>query len=113
LHCSSGEAEAPSQPTDKYAGFEGIKATAFDKPFGYSRFKHSTCRNRFSTRTIIRNVLLHPSVIAFAWPRVEQDVKPYIDRAHAPRCKVTFMAGGVAEAMKRTKAGADVIIVQG
>src|SRR4029453_9881743 len=35
---------------------------------------------------------LRPSVIAFAWPRPEQDVKPYVERAHA---------------------GADVIIAQG
>src|SRR5262249_57395648 len=37
---------------------------------------------------------LQPSVIAFAWPRPEQDVKPYVERAHAAGCKVTFMAGG-------------------
>jgi NAD(P)H-dependent flavin oxidoreductase YrpB (nitropropane dioxygenase family) len=56
---------------------------------------------------------LHPSVIAFAWPRAEQDVKPYIERAHAAGCKVTFMAGGVAEAVKAANAGGDVIIAQG
>jgi NAD(P)H-dependent flavin oxidoreductase YrpB (nitropropane dioxygenase family) len=55
----------------------------------------------------------HPSVIAFAWPRAEQDVKPYIDRAHAAGCKVTFMAGGVPEAVKAAAAGADVIVAQG
>ena len=32
---------------------------------------------------------LQPSVIAFAWPSAEQDVKPYVERAHAagPRHK--------------------------
>src|SRR6516165_4623598 len=55
----------------------------------------------------------HPSVIAFAWPRAEQDVKPYIDRAHAAGCKVTFMAGVVPEAVKAAEAGADVIVAQG
>jgi NAD(P)H-dependent flavin oxidoreductase YrpB (nitropropane dioxygenase family) len=56
---------------------------------------------------------LQPSAIAFAWPRAEQDAKPHIDRAHAAGCKVTFMAGGVPEAVKAAEAGADVIIAQG
>jgi NAD(P)H-dependent flavin oxidoreductase YrpB (nitropropane dioxygenase family) len=56
---------------------------------------------------------LRPSVIAFAWPRAEQDVKPYIDRAHNAGCKVTFMASGVPQAVKAAEAGADVIVAQG
>ena len=56
---------------------------------------------------------LEPCVIAFAWPAAEQDVKPYVERAHAAGCKVTFMAGGVPEAVKAARAGADVIIAQG
>jgi len=56
---------------------------------------------------------LRPAVIAFAWPSAEQDVKPYVERAHAAGCKVTFMAGGVPEAVKAARAGADVIIAQG
>src|SRR5262249_6789188 len=56
---------------------------------------------------------LRPSVIAFAWPRPEQDMKPYVERAHAAGCKVTFMAGGVPEAVRAAQAGADVIIAQG
>src|SRR5207248_11600804 len=56
---------------------------------------------------------LRPSVIAFAWPSPEQAVTPYVERAHAAGCKVTFMAGGVAEAVRAAQAGADVIIAQG
>src|SRR5437870_1955297 len=56
---------------------------------------------------------LHPAVIAFAWPPAEQDAKPYVDRAHAAGCKVTFMAGGVPEAVKAAEAGADVLVAQG
>jgi NAD(P)H-dependent flavin oxidoreductase YrpB (nitropropane dioxygenase family) len=59
------------------------------------------------------SLALQPSVIAFAWPSAEQDVKPYVQRAHAAGCKVTFMAGGVPEALKAAQAGADVIIAQG
>ncbi len=56
---------------------------------------------------------LRPSVMAFAWPRPDQDVKSYISRAHDAGCKVTFMAGGVPEATRAAEAGADVIIAQG
>src|SRR5262245_8430515 len=56
---------------------------------------------------------LRPAVIAFAWPRPEQDVKPYIARAHDAGSKVTFMAGGVPEAVRAAEGGADVIIAQG
>jgi NAD(P)H-dependent flavin oxidoreductase YrpB (nitropropane dioxygenase family) len=56
---------------------------------------------------------VRPSVIAFAWPSAEQDVKPYVERAHGAGCKVTFMAGGVPEARKAAQAGADVIVAQG
>jgi len=54
-----------------------------------------------------------PAVLAFAWPRPEQDIGSYVARAHDAGCKVTFMAGGVPEARRAVKAGADVIIAQG
>jgi NAD(P)H-dependent flavin oxidoreductase YrpB (nitropropane dioxygenase family) len=54
-----------------------------------------------------------PAGIAFAWPRPEQDLKPYIARAHDAGAKVTFMAGGVPEAVRAAEAGADIIIAQG
>src|SRR6185295_2445585 len=56
---------------------------------------------------------LRPPAMAFAWPRPEQDLQPFIDRAHGAGCKVTFMAGGVPEAKRAAQAGADVIIAQG
>jgi NAD(P)H-dependent flavin oxidoreductase YrpB (nitropropane dioxygenase family) len=54
-----------------------------------------------------------PAVIAFAWPRPEQDPQAFIARAHDAGCKVTFMAGGVPEAVRAAEGGADVIIAQG
>ena len=54
-----------------------------------------------------------PAAIALAWPRPEQDLKPYIDRAHDVGCKVTLMAGGIPEAERGAAAGADIIIAQG
>jgi NAD(P)H-dependent flavin oxidoreductase YrpB (nitropropane dioxygenase family) len=54
-----------------------------------------------------------PAAIAIAWPRPDQDLKPYIARAHDAGCKVTLMAGGVPEALRGAEAGADVIVAQG
>ena len=54
-----------------------------------------------------------PAAIALAWPRPEQDLKHYIDRAHDAGCKVSLMAGGVPEAERGAAAGADIIIAQG
>ncbi len=54
-----------------------------------------------------------PAAIALAWPRADQDLKPYIERAHDAGCKVTLMAGGVPEALRGVEAGADIIIAQG
>jgi NAD(P)H-dependent flavin oxidoreductase YrpB (nitropropane dioxygenase family) len=56
---------------------------------------------------------LRPPAIAFAWPRPDQDIKPYVGRAHDAGCKVTFMANGVPEAVRAAEAGADVIVAQG
>src|SRR5262249_61597199 len=56
---------------------------------------------------------LEPSVIAFAWPRPEQDVKPYVERAHAAGCKVTFMAGGGPRGGGGARAGGGGIIWEG
>ena len=54
-----------------------------------------------------------PPHMAFAWPRPDQDITSYIARSHDVGCKVTFMAGGVTEAVKAADAGADVIVAQG
>jgi enoyl-[acyl-carrier protein] reductase II len=56
---------------------------------------------------------LRPPVMAFAWPRPDQDVRSYIARAHEAGCKVTFMANGVPEAARAAECGADVIVAQG
>ena len=56
---------------------------------------------------------LRPPVMAFAWPRPDQDVKVYIDRAHDAGCKITFMTPNVPDAVRAAEAGADVIVAQG
>jgi len=54
-----------------------------------------------------------PAIMAFAWPRKDQDLKPFFDRAHSAGCKITFMAGTVEESVRGAEAGADVIVAQG
>src|SRR5215204_4146412 len=36
-----------------------------------------------------------PAAIAFAWPRRDQKLKRYFDRAHGVGCRVALMAGSV------------------
>jgi NAD(P)H-dependent flavin oxidoreductase YrpB (nitropropane dioxygenase family) len=79
-----------------------------NRAFGLNFLLFDTEEESFASALALR-----PAVIAFAWPSAEQDVKPYVERAHAAGCKVTFMAGGVPEAVKAARAGADVIIAQG
>ncbi len=54
-----------------------------------------------------------PSVISLSWPRKDQDVAEWIRRSHDAGCKVTYMAGDVAEAIRGAEAGADIIVAQG
>ena len=79
-----------------------------NKPFALNFLLFDIIEERFAAALAQR-----PKAIAFAWPRPEQDLKPYIARAHDAGCKVTFMADGVPEAVKAAEAGADVIIAQG
>jgi len=79
-----------------------------NKPFGLNFLLFNINEDGFAAALALR-----PAVMAFAWPRPEQDVKTYISRAHDAGCKVTFMAGGVPEATRAAEGGADVIIAQG
>jgi NAD(P)H-dependent flavin oxidoreductase YrpB (nitropropane dioxygenase family) len=95
------------RPDQVQAGAAAIRERT-NRPFALNFLLFDVREDAFSAA-----LELHPPVLAFAWPRAEQDVKPYIERAHAAGCRVTFMAGGVPEAVKAAKAGADVIIAQG
>ncbi len=79
-----------------------------NKPFALNFILFDLVEERFAAALALR-----PKAIAFAWPRPDQDLRPYIGRAHDAGCKVTFMANGVPEAVKAAEAGADVIIAQG
>jgi NAD(P)H-dependent flavin oxidoreductase YrpB (nitropropane dioxygenase family) len=79
-----------------------------NKPFGLNFLIFDLKEDCFQAALDLR-----PAVIAFAWPRPEQDIKSLISRAHGIGAKVTFMAGGVPEAVRAAESGADVIVAQG
>jgi NAD(P)H-dependent flavin oxidoreductase YrpB (nitropropane dioxygenase family) len=54
-----------------------------------------------------------PAVVAFAWPRGDQDLRPWISKAHAAGAKVMVQAHDVPLALKAKAAGADIIVAQG
>jgi NAD(P)H-dependent flavin oxidoreductase YrpB (nitropropane dioxygenase family) len=56
---------------------------------------------------------LKPSVVSYAWAWSDQNLQPYIARAHAAGALVTYMVSGVPDAVRAVAAGADVIIAQG
>jgi NAD(P)H-dependent flavin oxidoreductase YrpB (nitropropane dioxygenase family) len=94
-------------PEQVRAGTAAIRDKT-DKPFALNFLIFDLREESFAAALELR-----PSVIAFAWPRADQDLRPFIARAHAAASKVTFMAGGVPEARRAVEAGADVIVAQG
>ncbi len=79
-----------------------------EKPFGLNALIAFADEDVFSAALETK-----PAVISLAWPRKDQDLRPWISRAHAAGCKVTFMAAEVSEAIRGAEAGADVIVAQG
>jgi NAD(P)H-dependent flavin oxidoreductase YrpB (nitropropane dioxygenase family) len=54
-----------------------------------------------------------PPVVSYAWAWSDQDLRPYVARAHNVGAKVTYMVSGMPDAVRAVEAGADVIIAQG
>ncbi|MEE3000538.1 MAG: nitronate monooxygenase [Pseudomonadota bacterium] len=79
-----------------------------DKPFALNFLLFSIEEGAFEAALAQK-----PAAIALAWPRDDQELGLYVDRAHDAGCKVTLMAGSVKEAVRGAEAGADVIIAQG
>jgi NAD(P)H-dependent flavin oxidoreductase YrpB (nitropropane dioxygenase family) len=94
-------------PEQVRAGTAAIRDKT-DKPFALNFLIFDMREESF-----VAALELRPRVMAFAWPRLDQDLKPIIARAHAAGSKVTFMAGGVPEALRAAEAGADIIVAQG
>src|SRR5215467_3528800 len=95
------------KPDQVRAGAAAIRELS-NKPFALNFLLFDVVDDAFDEA-----LALHPAVIAFAWPRREQDLRPYIDKAHRAGAKVTFMVSGVPDAVRAREAGADIIIAQG
>jgi NAD(P)H-dependent flavin oxidoreductase YrpB (nitropropane dioxygenase family) len=78
------------------------------KPFGINHLLFQIQEEMFAV-----TLRAKPAVVAFAWARKDQNLRDYFQRAHDAGCKVMHMAGEVAEALRATEAGADVIVAQG
>ncbi len=79
-----------------------------EKPFALNFLIFLIREDNFSAALEAR-----PMAVAFAWPRPDQDLKPYFDRVHEAGSKVMFMTGEVQEAKRAAEAGADIIVAQG
>src|SRR6185312_3547029 len=79
-----------------------------EKPFGINHLLFSTTEEIFRVTLAAR-----PAVITFAWPKLDQDLREYIQRAHDAGAKVMYMAGEVPLGVRAAEAGADIIISQG
>ncbi len=86
---------------------EAIRA-ATDKPFGVNFLLFLTeeagLTPAFQSRT---------PVMSYAWPRHDQDLRPYVQRAHDNGSVVMHMVGDVPEATRAAEAHVDVIVAQG
>jgi NAD(P)H-dependent flavin oxidoreductase YrpB (nitropropane dioxygenase family) len=81
---------------------------ATDKPFGVNYLLFRVDEESFTAALEAR-----PPVIALAWARADQDLRPYMQRIHAAGLTAMYMAGEVPEAMRAAEAGADVLVAQG
>jgi len=63
--------------------------------------------------TVEATLAQRPPVVSYAWAWSDQDLRPYVERAHAVGALVTYMVSTVSEARRAVAAGADVIIAQG
>ncbi len=82
--------------------------SATDKPFGVNYLSFRIEEDSFAAALAAR-----PPVMAFAWARRDQDLRPYFQRAHDAGLLVMYMADEVPEAVRAAGAGADVIVAQG
>src|SRR6266567_3879387 len=79
-----------------------------DKPFGINHLLFQIKEDMYAVTLRAR-----PALVAFAWARKDQNLRDYFQRAHDAGCKVMYMAGEVAEALRAAEAGADVLVAQG
>jgi NAD(P)H-dependent flavin oxidoreductase YrpB (nitropropane dioxygenase family) len=94
-------------PSEQRAETDAIRART-DRPFGLNHLLCFVDEERFET-----SLQLRPRVVSTAWLWSQQDLRPYVDRAHACGALLIHMVSGVPEAIRAAEAGADVIVAQG
>jgi NAD(P)H-dependent flavin oxidoreductase YrpB (nitropropane dioxygenase family) len=86
---------------------EAIRAVT-DKPFGVNfrlfLVEEAGLTAAFQSRA---------PVMSFAWPRHDEDLRPYVERAHDNGSLVMHMVGDVPEAARAAEAHVDVIVAEG
>jgi NAD(P)H-dependent flavin oxidoreductase YrpB (nitropropane dioxygenase family) len=79
-----------------------------DKPFGLNALLFRDDQAGYTAM-----LAAVPALISLSWPRKDQDIGAWVEKAHAVGCKVSFMAADVSDAVRGAEAGADVIVAQG
>ncbi len=95
---------SPTQVAEEIAAIQA----STKKPFGVNFLLFEIREEGFAAALEAR-----PPLIAFAWARPEQDLRPWFSRVHNMGSKVMYMAGEVPEAVRGAEAGADVVVAQG
>jgi len=79
-----------------------------DKPFGVNfllfLIQEASLTAALETR---------PPLVSFAWARPDQDLRPYVQRAHDAGSLAIYMAAEVPEARRAAEAGVDAVAAQG
>lgn len=96
-------------PEDVVAAIEQIRSGTA-APFGVNFLLF---RYRPDDPTIAAALERRPPVVAYAWAWSGQDLRPFVERAHAAGSIVMYMVSGVADAVRAVAAGADCIVAQG
>jgi NAD(P)H-dependent flavin oxidoreductase YrpB (nitropropane dioxygenase family) len=79
-----------------------------DKPFGLNSLLFDVEQKSYAAALDAK-----PALISLGWARRDQDLRPWVDAAHAADSKVSVMVGDVREAVRGAEAGADLIVAQG
>jgi NAD(P)H-dependent flavin oxidoreductase YrpB (nitropropane dioxygenase family) len=94
-------------PTQIADAARAIRART-DKPFGLNSLLFDVEQKSYAAALDAK-----PALISLGWARRDQDLRPWVDAAHAADSKVSVMVGDVREAVRGAEAGADLIVAQG
>jgi NAD(P)H-dependent flavin oxidoreductase YrpB (nitropropane dioxygenase family) len=94
-------------PEQQRADVEEIR-TLTSGPIGLNHLLAFATEDRYA-----ETLRLRPRVVSTAWAWSDQDLLPYVSRAHDAGALLMHMVSGVPEARRAMQAGADIIVAQG